>query len=233
MNANYTYSSCVSDTDFGAALATPGNSQPFNRHADWGRCVFDTRHNFNLSVVADSTVRGSNPWVRRLLSDWQLAPLVHVSSGQPLNVTVGKDNSLTLLNFDRPNLTLLDTSATNPICNNGSTPCVQYLNLAAFTPNAPGTFGNLGHNALQGPHTVNVDVALSRLFPINERFKIQARADAFNVFNHTNLVGAISPAGTIAAALTTLDTNMSSSTFGRARAAFDPRIIQFALKLYF
>ena len=52
--ANYTDSHCVSDTDFGAALATPGNSQPFNRHADWGPCVFDTRHNFNTSLVATS-----------------------------------------------------------------------------------------------------------------------------------------------------------------------------------
>ncbi|MGO4885598.1 MAG: LysR family transcriptional regulator [Bryobacteraceae bacterium] len=33
-NANYTDSYCVSDYDFGAALATPANSQPFNRHAD-------------------------------------------------------------------------------------------------------------------------------------------------------------------------------------------------------
>ena len=45
--ANYTDSNCISDADFGAALAAPANSQPFNRHADWGPCVFDTRHNFN------------------------------------------------------------------------------------------------------------------------------------------------------------------------------------------
>ena len=49
-NANYTDSYCISDADFGAALAAPGNSQPFNRHADWGPCVFDTRHNFNTSA---------------------------------------------------------------------------------------------------------------------------------------------------------------------------------------
>ena len=46
-NANYTDSYCISDADFGAALAASSNSQPFNRHADWGPCVFDTRHNFN------------------------------------------------------------------------------------------------------------------------------------------------------------------------------------------
>src|SRR5262249_37722835 len=82
-NANYTYSNCISDTAFGAALATPGNSQPFNRHADWGPCVFDTRHNFNMSLVANSQVRRFNSFANKLLSDWQAAPLFHASSGQP------------------------------------------------------------------------------------------------------------------------------------------------------
>ena len=61
---------------------------------------------------------------------------------------------------------------------------------------------------------------------------MQARADAFNVLNHTNFVGAISPAGTVTG-YTTFSNNMSASTFGRVQAAFDPRILQFALKLYF
>jgi hypothetical protein len=235
-NANYTDSYCISDADFGAALATPANSRPFYRHADWGPCVFDTRHNFNTSLVATSSVKGGNKWVSRLLSDWQGAPLVHASSGQPLNIVVGKDNSLTNLNNDRPNQVLSNYLATNTICNNGSTPCVQYLNPAAFQVPALGTFGNLGHNALRGPHTVNFDMALSRIFKISERFSLQARADAFNVLNHPNFVGAISPAGTVTAYTTFSNTtagSMASSTFGRAQAAFDPRIIQFALKLFF
>ncbi len=229
---NYTDSYCISDTDFGAALATPGNSQPFNRHADWGPCVFDTRHIFNTSLVATSSLKTSRTWVNRLLSDWQVAPLIHASSGQPLNVTVGKDNSLTGLNNDRPNLVLTNTSATNTVCNNGTTACRQFLNPAAFSANALGTFGNLGHNALRGPSTVNFDAALSRLFRVTERYSLQARVDAFNVLNHTNFVGAISPAGTVTG-YTTLDTNQSSGTFGRARAAFDPRIFQFSMKFLF
>ena len=235
-NANYTDSYCISDTDFGAALATPANSRPFNRHADWGPCVFDTRHNFNTSLVATSSVKGSSKWINRLLSDWQAAPLIHAASGQPLNIVDGKDNSLTLLNNDRPNQVLADYRATNPICNNGTTPCVQFLNRAAFVVTDPGTFGNLGHNALRGPGTVTVDMALSRIFRLTERFSVQARADAFNLFNHANFVGAISPAGTVSSYTTFGNTSagsLAASTFGRAQAAFDPRIIQFALKLFF
>jgi hypothetical protein len=109
---------------------------------------------------------------------------------------------------------------------------VQWLNPSAYVPNPLGTYGNVGRGAARGPNTFNFDAALSRTFKLTERFSLQARAEAFNLLNHTNLVGAISPAGTVSA-YTTLDTNLSSSTFGRSRAAFDPRIIQFAMKLHF
>jgi hypothetical protein len=238
-NVNYTESNCISDTDFGAALAASNNSQPFNRHADWGPCVFDTRHNFNASLVATSSMSSANPWVRRLLNDWQIAPLLHVSSGQPINLITGKDNSLTSINQsnnDRPNQVLADVFATNKICNNGATPCVQWFNPAAFQPNGLGAFGNLGRNAVRGPHNVNADFALSRIFKVNERYSVQARAEAFNVFNHANFVGAISPAGGATYAIFSNGVNpnnLSSSSFGRIPSAFDPRIIQFALKFYF
>jgi hypothetical protein len=238
-NVNYTDSNCISDSDFGAALAASNNSQPFNRHADWGPCAFDTRHNFNASLVATSAINHPNAWIRRLLNDWQIAPLVHVSSGQPINLVTGKDNSLTSINQsnnDRPNQVLANVFATNPICNNGATPCVQWFNPAAFQPNALGTFGNLGRNAVRGPHNVNADLALSRIFKINERYSVQARAEAFNVFNHANFVGAISPAGGTTYAIFSNGVNpnnLSSSSFGRIPSAFDPRIIQFALKFYF
>jgi hypothetical protein len=239
-NANYTDSYCISDTDFGAALAASNNSQPFNRHADWGPCNFDTRHNFNVSLVANSSVKRFNKWTNRLLNDWQLAPLLHAATGQPINLITGKDNSLTSINSsnnDRPNQVLADVRATNPICNNGASPCVQWFNPAAFQPNAIGTFGNMGRNAVRGPETVNFDVALSRTFKLHERYSLQARLDALNVMNRVNFVGAISPAGTVSAypifSNGVNPNNLSSSSFGRIPSAFDPRVLQFALKLFF
>jgi hypothetical protein len=55
MLANFTDSYCLSDYDFGAALAGSTNSQVFNRHADWGPCVSDARYLFNASLVATSS----------------------------------------------------------------------------------------------------------------------------------------------------------------------------------
>ena len=108
------------------------------------------------------------------------------------------------------------------------------MNKDAFAANPLGTYGNVGRNAIRGPHNVNFDVAFSRLFRIMERFSLQARMDAFNIFNHANFTGAISPAGTVSAYPTFSSINnhnLGSATFGRT--PFDPRILQFALKLYF
>jgi len=232
--ANYTLSNCISDADFGAALAGSSNSQPFNRHADWGRCVFDTRHNFNTTLVAESVFKNGNSLVNHLLSGWQVAPLVHAASGQPLNVTSGVDNSRTALNNDRPNQALGNVYAPVQNCVSASSPfCVQFLNPSAFAQNPIGTFGNLARNAISGPGNINVDVAISRIFKFRENMDLQARLDAFNVFNHPNFTGAISPAGTVTG-FSTLSTNFNTqSTFGRVQSAFDPRILQVSLKLNF
>jgi hypothetical protein len=202
--------------------------------------VFDTRHNFNLSLVATSSIKRYSGWTNRLLNNWQLAPLFHAASGQPINIIDGSDNSLTGINSglnDRPNQVLSNVYATNSVCNAGSTPCVQYLNQAAFALAPLGTFGNLSRNAINGPDNINLDVSLSRQFKITERFSLQARADAFNMLNHTNFAGAISPAGTVSSYPTfssgTNNNRLNAGTFGRIPSAFDPRIMQFALKLFF
>jgi hypothetical protein len=62
-------------------------------------------------------------------------------------------------------------------------------------------------------------MALSRLFRYRERWQLEARAEAFNAINHANFDGPT--------------TNLSNSKFGIIASAQDPRILQFALKLYF
>ncbi len=232
-SANYTDSYCLSDYDFGAALAGSTNSQIFNRHADWGPCISDTRNNFNASLVATSSWKSDNVWANHLLNGWQFAPLFTARSGQPLNVTSGKDNSLTALGNDRPNQVLSNTAATNPICTS-SVICVQYLNPLAFAQNPTGTYGDLGRNALRGPGYFGFDASLSRTFRVTERISLQARAEAFNVLNHTNFVGGFAPSGQAAGvSYGTASVNLSSSNFGQITGAYDPRIMQFAMKLFF
>jgi hypothetical protein len=231
--ANFTDSVCLSDYDFGAALAGATNSVPFSRHADWGPCISDTRSNFNLSMLVQSSWRRHpSSLTGKLLGGWQLSPLMRATSGQPLNITTGTDNSLTGLGNDRPDQVLSDVYATSSGCK--TAPCVQWLNPAAFVANPLGTYGNVGRNSLRGPGFFGFDLALTRTFKINERFALQARGEAFNIFNHTNFVGNIVPAGQEAgASYGTLSQGLNAATFGQITGAFDPRIVQFAMKMTF
>ena len=68
-----------------------------------------------------------------------------------------------------------------------STPAGRVFNPAAFADPAYGTFGNLGRNTLVGPGFSNVDLSISKEFPLHwEGVKIEIRADAYDLFNHIN-----------------------------------------------
>jgi hypothetical protein len=213
---NYTWSHCIDDGDSVGNIRQNYYQNQNNRAADRGDCNYDARQIFNASFVALSPAKGKGV-ASILLRDWQLAPIISANTGQPLNVLAGKDNSGTgdssLNQTDRPNLILPD------VYNSQWGPSLQYLNPSAFAANAPFTFGNLGRDIVRAPGKLQFDLALSRLFSVAERFKLEARCEAFNAINHTNF--------------TTVSASQNSSSFGRITAAADPRIMQFALKLMF
>ena len=141
------------------------------------------------------------------------------SSGRPLNVTSGVDNSLT----GKSNQRALQVLG-NPYGDKSGRPGTNFLNPAAFVIPATGTFGNLGRNSVQSPGTWDFDTALSRVFRFRETQRVEVRAEAFNVLNSFR-PDASTP--------TALATAVNGSTFGVIRTARDPRIMQFALKYLF
>jgi hypothetical protein len=58
-----------------------------------------------------------------------------------------------------------------------------------FLAPAAGAFGNYPINTLIGPQFIQQDLTLAKSFKITERFAFRLRADAANIFNHTNLGG--------------------------------------------
>ena len=63
-------------------------------------------------------------------------------------------------------------------------------------------------------------------FRLIERFDLQFRVEAFNVFNHTNFSLSSSSIGSG-------HNDITKSQFGQARDTFSPRNLQLALKLSF
>jgi hypothetical protein len=209
--ANYTYSHCFDYGDPNGNIGTGYYQNDYTRAPEYASCGWDITHMFNVTGVVTSPVKAHSlaGWI---LGYWKIAPLIRATSGMPINITVGKDNSLTAIGRDRANPVLMDLYAPD------KSPA-HWLNPAALVPNPIGTFGTLGRNAVRAPGALRFDASVSREFAVSEAVRLEARAEGFNVINHANFN---SP-----------NTTLSSATFGQITSAGDPRILQFALKLHF
>jgi hypothetical protein len=187
------------------------------------------------------------PALRKVLSNWQLAGIVPVMSGLPIDIV---DSAVGVASFYgsstwRPNWAAgadRRTAVTN-------IPSGYFFNPFAFTrpivqtnqpipssggvaiANALGTdFGDVGRNVLRGPAQSNVDIALTRHFPLAESRTAEFRVEFFNLFNQVNLANPVSTAGL----RTFNDTGVivAPGDFGRiVSTSSNPRLIQLAVKL--
>jgi hypothetical protein len=166
-----------------------------------------------------------------------LSGIYRYSSGSPINVNYNTtDFALTGTLRQRPNL----VAGVNPYLNTSGSPNSQYLNPAAFSAPAFGTYGNLGWNALTGPGAWSLDMSLTRAFRITERQTIEVRAEAYNVTNsfHPAFATGANQNGSVSATTTANAGSPNfaipnNAIFGQIRGALDPRIMQFALKYTF
>ena len=230
--ANYTYSHCIADLWVYSAK-TPVET-PNNRRNDRGNCGgggggggLDQRQVFNLSAVAQ-TPKFSNKMLRLLASSWQISPIMSIKSAQLFTVTSGVDAALNGDGSQRPNI----VPGVNPYVSSRTCPtattCLSWLTPTAFSLPAAGTIGNLGVENLKGPSIFQLDVALSRTFPILEKRTLQLRADFFNLPNHMN--PSTPTAATNSGAFGTITSDISGT---QGLSAGDPRIIQVAMKFVF
>jgi len=83
-----------------------------------------------------------------------------------------------------------------------------------------GTVGNAPRTICCGPGAFNTELGVLKNTNFGERYRLQFRAEIFNVFNHAQF---LQPDGNVT----------DGSDFGRVKRARDPRLIQFALKFYF
>jgi hypothetical protein len=222
--ANYTYSRCHGVVPV-TSLGGPTLQNPSNPRGDYGPCSYDVPNLFNASVLYYSHF-GHQGVLSFLLSNWQIAPLMRYETGFPVNPLSGRDNSLTGIGLDRPNVVAGQPTYSN---SGRNSKLFQWVNPASFVQNTTGTFGNAGHLSLRTPGYFDVDAAVSRIFKVAERFNLETRVEAFNLTNHPNFGGPTPSTGVSLGPNPTL----SSSSFGRITTAGDPRILQGAIKVTF
>lgn len=216
--ANYTISKSTDITSYATAEGNSTGPDPFNYNNNRGLSDFDMPQRFVISgIVEHPRLTGANPIVRTIFGSWQSNFIFTAQTGQPITIFSGVDNALMGMGGNRADFT------GQPIDLEGGRSrgdeINAWFNPAAFRQNAIGTIGEIGRNTLRAPGAWNADYSIFKEFLIKEQARIQFRAELFNAFNHTRL-GAPS-------------TTVTSTTFGRITSAYDPRIIQLALKFVF
>jgi hypothetical protein len=230
--ANYTYAKVM---DMNSAILAPsgGNEppdvfSPYNLFLNRGPASYSLHHQFNaaysyqLPFGNGQRFGGSaGGFLNHLIGGWQWNGIVTAQGGFPFTPLAGSNTSGT------GDANQSDVPDWNP---NFKGPVItgtrdEWYDPQAFQLARQGTFGNVSRGALRGPHLVDFDTSLFKKFQLSERFNLQFRAEAFNIFNHSNFAVpnqvAFSGAGVSSSAGQVTYTSTSS------------RQLQFALKLLF
>jgi hypothetical protein len=254
----YTYSKTMTDAGDllnGGSIAgfrapsVPGLGMAF----DYGLASFDVRNVFHFSGGYELPfgkgkryMSGASGWTDKAVGGWSIIWSTTLQGGQPISLSCPSTTASNLgcgdLYTGQPLKLGLHTDANGVLSWFGNPgafvqPCVLGSNPPAPTGCVPltGAAALGGITQVPGPGFHRLDFSLFKNISLTERFKLQFRTEIFNIFNHPNFnapnfggngVTAISNSG-----------NYNSSTFGEIGstrdAPYDPRQIQFALKLYY
>ncbi|MBV9215045.1 MAG: TonB-dependent receptor [Acidobacteria bacterium] len=211
----YTYSNSKDDLSatFGGNSGnlglTLGYLDPFNPMLDWGPSDYDTRHRFIATAIYQIPFKFDNKAINAVLGDWNIATIVNIQSGPPFSIfdfTTGFGVAMRMernapgggpnpLTFNHTNV-LIGPNTYNFIDLSGVTPSnfvgADSANLSAAagfpccSDNGPYPADMSTRNAFRAPGFWNADMSLYKNIHITERYKVQLRADAFDVTNHAN-----------------------------------------------
>jgi hypothetical protein len=123
-----------------------------------------------------------------IIGGWQITTTTNYSAGLPFTPTYNECNSDEDVGVCMPNKGNLAQwsmggGSLNPITHTVTFFTPQPLGSAWLRPTA-GTLGDSGPMFLNGPRIFTTDASIMKNFNLTERFSLQFRMDAFNLFNH-------------------------------------------------
>jgi hypothetical protein len=133
------------------------------------------------------------PLANQLLDGWELSGVTLLQSGTPFTVINSAGNTGISLTDNAGVSSGLGIAASYPdIAKGQQAPFTTPQSFGPLIGNpsqfvAPRglTFGDAGRNFLNNPGRVNFDMAVLKHFKIRETGQLEFRAEAFNIFNHT------------------------------------------------
>jgi len=224
MLASYTYSKSL-DIQSNGQTTTAMVPIPSQLGSQYAVSDFDSTQIFNLGWVWNlpKTTRFDKP-VRAVINDWIFGGIYNARTGEPINVIIAGDESLTGDRPQRPEA-VPGVSPNLPSGRHRSAKVAEWFNTAAYVYPTLGTFGNVGRNSLRGPAFIATHFSLARIFPLpRPSANLEFKVDAFNVFNTPNLANPVgtlsgstseSTVNTFGVVLATVGTNGNVGTNGR------------------
>jgi hypothetical protein len=214
-NLTNNFESGVAETGPQDALYSPNYSRSLDTN--------DVPQRFVLSYLYElpfgkGKAHLSSGLLSRVVGNWQISGITVIQSGTPLRIA-GPDTT-GLPDFS------LNVGRGNRLCNPVlSTPTTnQYFNTACFAAAPPFTMptDSITEPNLRDYGRKNFDVSFLRNQPIGERYKVQFRAEFFNIFNHPVLSLGTGSSVTI-----------GTPQFGQVLSGSSPRTVQLGVRLLF
>jgi hypothetical protein len=225
----YTYSHTNDAGSNGNSAGDLGNvSNPYlGWKYDFGPANYDIHNTFVANFVYDIPFmrHSDNKFARTLLGGWEISGIISAQSGAPINLGLNGNSASSFVpnSQNRPDLV---GSPHNPHTVAEWFDKVAYNN-APVCATGPDCWGDAGRNSIVGPgrHNWNISFFKNFVFSESRGSNLQFRAEFFNIWNHTQLNASAQNGG--------VSNNAGAGDFGQIKAAYDPRIVQLALKLYF
>jgi hypothetical protein len=213
----------------------------YNLEATRASSNFDQRHLLNMSYVYDLPFFTKPGLMHSLLGGWQWSGLFSFETGTPFSVTNGAYGDNAGVGNGVGTGSYVDV-----IGNGNAAPVNQNVpgvvgpllyNPGAFAEPTGLTFGDAGRNILNNPSRWNLDSGLFKHFAITESKSIEFRAEAFNVFNHTQWGNISNNSASCYAGPSNSAGDpsciASGNTFLTLSSAHNPRILQLGMKFIF